>query len=257
MDINKIKQRLETFKTSTKKYEKVDKSKVFFKPKIGKQLIRIVPSIFDKSNPFREIYVHYGIGKFPMLALTNYGEKDPISEFAKELKKSGDWKVAKKIEPKMRIYVPVVTRGEEHLGTRLWEIGVAIYRDLLSMAEDEDIGDYTSLTNGRDIQVDTVGKDVTGTNYNKSSVRPRTKESPVTDDKDLLKQILEEQPDILTIYPKKTYDEMKEILEEFLSSPQTEETEESKEEEELEEVAAPQAKTSKSNLFDDLFPEQK
>ena len=38
------------------------------------------------------------------------------------------------------------------------------------IAEDEDIGDYTSITDGRDITVSTVGPDVTGRLYNKSTI---------------------------------------------------------------------------------------
>jgi len=250
MDINEIKNRLEAFKSKDTKYEKVDRTKTFWKAPVGKQTIRVVPSIFNKSNPFREIFVHYGVGKFPMLALTNYGEKDPIVEFANVLKNSGDkesWKAGKKLEPKMRVFVPVIVRGEEEMGTRLWEIGKALYMEFLSMAEDDDIGDYTSVSNGRDFQIDTVGKEVTG-NYNKSSIRPKTKETSITEDSALLKTILEDQPDILTVYPKKTYDEMKELLEQYLTSNNSEESEES---EDTEEPIV--EKKSSTDKFDVLF----
>jgi hypothetical protein len=82
--------------------------------------------------------------------------------------------------------------------------------------EDEDIGDYTSIENGRDITVDTVGPEVTGTKYNKSSVRVKPKTSPITENKEFLDKILTEQPDILTIYKKFGFDEMKKEISKFV-----------------------------------------
>ncbi len=77
MDINAIKQRLNSLQSSGQKKEKVDYSKYYWKPKQeGKYQIRFVPSKINKQNPFREMFVHYGIGKFPIFVLTNWGEKD-------------------------------------------------------------------------------------------------------------------------------------------------------------------------------------
>ena len=45
---------------------------------------------------------------------------------------------------------------------------------------DEEIGDYTDVYEGRDITVETVGPEVTGTRYNKSSVRVTYKKTPIS-----------------------------------------------------------------------------
>jgi len=256
MDINIIEQRLASLqhKPSKTKYEKIDRSKIFWKPKVGKQVIRIVPAVDNASNPFKEILVHYNF-KFPMLALTNYGEKDPVVEFCSQLRKSSDkedWKLAGKLSPKLRVFAPVIVRGEEEMGTRLWEFGKEIYTELLNIAGDEDIGDYTSITNGRDITVDTVGKDVTGTDYNKSSVRVKTKTSSITEDAVLLDKILKNQPNILTIYPKKTFEEIKTTLQNYLTPVEESESKDSTEEVEASPVEA-QVKKSKASSFEDLF----
>ena len=153
MDLSIIKQKLSASQNKGQKREKVDYTKIFWKPKPGKYQVRILPSKFDKSNPFREVYFHYGFSKGPILALTNWGEKDPIVEFAKNLRKASDkedWQLAKKIEPKLRYFVPVLVRGEEEQGARLWEFGKLIYEQLLGIAADEDYGDYTDITDGRD-----------------------------------------------------------------------------------------------------------
>ena len=147
MDLALLKQKLGNLnapqKSGGKTYEKIDYTKVFWKPQVGNHTIRIVPSKFNKQNPFREVYFHYGFAKGPILALNNWGEADPIMEFAAKLRQSKDrdnWALAKKLDPKMRVFVPVIVRGEEHLGVRLWEFGKEVYKSLLGFAADEDYG---------------------------------------------------------------------------------------------------------------------
>ena len=109
------------------------------------------------------MYVHYGISKFPIYALTNWSEKDSIVEFAKQLRNTNDkenWRLAKKLDPKMRIFAPVIVRGEEDKGVRLWEFGKEIYVQLLGIAEDEDYGDFTDINDGRDFTVEAVTGDI-------------------------------------------------------------------------------------------------
>ena len=61
MDLSLIKNKLDSFQNKGEKREKIDYTKIFWKPKAGKYQIRIVPSKFNKSTPFREIYFHYGL----------------------------------------------------------------------------------------------------------------------------------------------------------------------------------------------------
>jgi hypothetical protein len=216
MDINQIKNRLNSLQNKKGgSQNKEERAKNFWKPAVGKTLIRVVPSKFDKSNPFKEVYFHYGVANRSMIALTNFGEKDPIVEFASQLRKSSEkenWQLAKKIEPKMRVFAPVIVRGEEEKGVRLWEFGKETYLELLSMVADEDIGDFSDIYEGRDLTIETVGPEVTGTKYNKSTVRPRTKITPLSDNSAQAKMWMSEQPEILTLYKKYEYDEMKGIL---------------------------------------------
>jgi hypothetical protein len=58
---------------------------------LGKQLISVVPSKFNKANPFTEMMFYYGIGsKRVMASPANWGEKDPIMEFSKQLRNTND-----------------------------------------------------------------------------------------------------------------------------------------------------------------------
>ena len=86
MDINSIKAKLSALQTQNSRPSGEARKNVFWKPAVGKQTIRIVPSAYNKSNPFSELYFHYGIDKNPIISPTNWGEKDPIVEFAKQLR---------------------------------------------------------------------------------------------------------------------------------------------------------------------------
>jgi len=230
MDINAIKQRLNSLQATGTKKEKVDYSKYYWKPKQeGKYQIRIVPSVHNPQNPFQEVFVHYGLSKFPTYALTNWGEKDPIVEFAKQLRQTNDkenWQLAKKLDPKMRVFAPVVVRGEEDKGVRLWEFGKEIYMQLLGIAEDEDYGDFTDINEGRDFTVDANIGDIGGRQGIKCSIRVKPKTTVLSSDKSEIKSWLTEQPNVLELQKKNSYEDLKDILKRFLNPEEEEESEE-------------------------------
>jgi hypothetical protein len=274
MDIKAIKQKLNALQSTGQKKEKVDYSKYLWKPKSeGKYQIRVVPSVLNKSNPFQEVFVHYGFSKFPIYALTNWGEKDPIVEFAKSLRTTSEkenWQLAKKLDPKMRVFAPVVVRGEEEKGVRLWEFGKEIYMQLLGIAEDEDYGDFTDISEGRDFTVDVVTGDIGGRQGLKSSIRVKPKTSPLGSDKETIKMWLTEQPNVLELQRKTAFDDLKTILANFLN-PEVEETVAVEVDEDEDPIiakaqeepktnyslkAAPVAKVSKADKFDALFDDE-
>ena len=278
MDLNIIKNKLESFQNRGQNREKTDYSTIFWKPKAGKYQIRIVPSKFSKSTPYREIYYHYNFAKFPILALTNWGEADPIVEAAKKLRKSDNpehWEMAKKISPKMRVLAPVIVRGEEDKGVRLWEFGKEQYTQLMNIAMNEDYGDYTDVHEGRDFVMEAVEDMAFNKKIVKCTVTPRVKVTPLSEDATLVKKWLDEQPDILTINKKFTYEELNEIFQKW-ANPDEEETDHvveggaiiEKKDDDDEPLFPPQKKEepktayslktpSKSKKFDDLFGEEK
>jgi hypothetical protein len=271
MDINAIKQRLNSLQSTnnTGKKEKIDYSKVYWKPKEeGKYQIRIVPSKLNPKNPFQEVFVHYGFSKFPIYALTNWGEKDPIVEFAAQLRKTNDkenWSLAKKLDPKMRVFAPVIVRGEEEKGVRLWEFGKEIYMQLLGIAEDEDYGDYTDINEGRDFTVDVVKGDIGGRQGLKSSIRIKPKTTSLSSDASLIQTFLKEQPVLLEIQRKMEFDALKEVLQNWLSPEEATGEVDEDEEEEVVEVAPVKAyalktpmapKANKADQFDSLFEDE-
>lgn len=226
MNVNAIKQKLASLQTR----QGGGKSKLaesIWKAPIGKFQVRILPAKWDKENPFKEVHFHYGIGNRTMISLINYGEKDPIVEFSESLKKQTytveNFKLAKKLEPKMRVFAPVIVRGEESKGVRLWEFGKEVYMELLAIAEDEDVGDYTDTYQGRDLIVETVGPDQSGRQFNKTSVRVKTKQTPASEDAKQLQLWLDNQPHPVEIQKKPSYEELKQALYEWLNPGSTEE----------------------------------
>ena len=140
----------------------------------------------------------------------------------------------------MRIFAPVIVRGEEDKGVRLWEFGKEIYMDLLGIADDEDYGDFTDIVEGRDFTVEAVIGDIGGRQGLKSSIRVKPKTSPLSTDKEEIKLWLSEQPSILELQSKykMSFDKMKETLQNWLNPEAAEETSVVEEEEE-EETSTP------------------
>ena len=221
MNLNLIQSKLSEMNTPKGGSQKAnEKALSFWKPTIGKALVRFVPSNRNPENPFTELHFHYGIGKRTIISPTNFGEKDPIIEFSKELRKTKEpenWKMAKKLEPKMRVFAPVIVRGEEDKGVRLWEFGKEIYQALLSLAADEDVGDFTDIMEGRDMKVETVGPDTTGTAYNKSTILPAMKTTQLSKNNDEVEKWLANQPDPTSFSKRYTFEEIKQFLVEFLN----------------------------------------
>ena len=274
MDLNLAKQKLAAAQNKgNQTREKIDYTKIFFKPKPGKYQVRLLPNKYDKAWPIREVQFHYGFAKGPILALSNWGEADPIADFAKQLRKSSDkedWQLAKKIEPKYRYFAAVVVRGEEHLGARLWEFGKLTNDQLVGIAADEDYGDFTDITDGRDFTIEATEDVIAGRKGIKCNLRVKPKTTPISEDAALVEKLLNEQPDILGINRKYTYDALKDILTKWLNPEDEAATEApiaSKDEEEeddfITEINKPvtpaytlentAAKTSNADKFDNLF----
>jgi len=220
MNVNEIKAKLAALQTQKSAGSGTPRKQNYYRPSVGKDVIRVVPSEFNKSNPFSELYFHYGIHKFPIISPTNFGDKDPIVEFVKQLRETNDkenWRLARKLEPKMRVYLPVVVRGKEDEGVKLWGFGKEIYMELLSMVEDEDIGDFTDIVTGRDLTLTTLDASQTGTGYNKTTLRARTAQTPLSENNDTVKALLENQPNPETVFTKMSFDDMKKVLHDYLA----------------------------------------
>ena len=212
MNINAIKQRLNSLQNTSKKTDSL------WKTKPGKYQVRIVPYKFNKENPFIELLFHYNINNKTYLSPASFGRPDPILEFAEKLKKLGDtenWKAGKKMEPKLRTFAPVVIRGQENEGVKFWGFGKTVYQEILAIVADPDYGDITDETNGRDIVIEIVEE--AGKTYPETRIRVKPNVSLLHDNNAIAAKLLDEQTDITDIYSELSYAELKTVLENWLN----------------------------------------
>ena len=253
MDLNEIKNRLAKLNNKGGGSSSTSDFKAnFWKPPVGeKSQIRIVPYKHNKDFPFSELYFYFGIGKPRMIALSNFDESDPILEFASQLRKSGNnenKELAKKLFPKMRTFAPVIVRGEEDKGVRFYEFGKMVYQELLGVMADEDYGDITDIQNGRDITVEVIPAAETGKMFNTTTIRVKPNQTPLVEDATQAESFLENQKEVVSLFKKYTFDEMKDTLQGYLK-PSDEDGGK-----ETEVIAAPsKSKPNLDNKLDELF----
>ena len=253
MDINAVKKRLAQLQTST------TRSTNLWKPQPGKTQIRIIPYKLNTDTPFIELFFHYDLGGKSFLSPTSFGRPDPIEEFADKLKQSGnreDWRLGKKLESKLRTFTPVVVRGEESGGTKFWGFGKTVYQELLSIIADPDYGDISDPINGRDVVVEFKTAEETGASFPKTTIRVKPNQIPITEDKAILTDLLDNQKDITEVYNELTYDELAEALGDWLNPSDGDEETTKTDTTNVPASTLQSAVSSTSNVtdaFDDLF----
>ena len=221
IDLDAIRKKLNNLQSQTTRTSNL------WKPEPGKQQIRIVPYQHNKDNPFIELYFHYNLGQKNYLSPVTFGKADPVTEFAEQLKATGnkeDWQMARKLDPTLRTYVPVIVRGQESEGVKFWGFGKTVYQELLSFIADPDYGDITDLQAGRDITVEFLTKEETGKNFPQTTIRVKPNQTAATDNKDVADMIVNQQKNITDIFKEVSYDDLKQALGEWLEPGSGDET---------------------------------
>ena len=254
MDISAIKSKLNQLQSTTSNKDN------FWKPEPGKQVVRIVPYKHNKDNPFIELFFHYNLGNNKTyLSPMSFGRPDPVAEFADKLKSTGnkdEWIQGKRLEPKMRTFAPVIVRGRESEGVKFWGFGKTVYQELLGVIADPDYGDITAPTNGRDIGIERQTPAEAGNQYGKTTVRVKPNQTAITEDSTLLESVLDNQSNLVELYTEPTYDELKEVLQNYLNpsdDTQSAETTSASTTEKVAEKTATTATADVSDAFDELF----
>ena len=245
MDIDAIKSRLNQLQNTT--------TNSFWKPQPGKTQIRIVPYKFNKANPFSELFFHYSlVPNKTVLSPLSFGRPDPVQQFADKLKASGnkdEWIQGKRIEPKMRTFAPVIVRNEESEGVKFWGFGKTVYQELLGIIADPDYGDISDSMTGRDIVVERQTPAEAGNQYGKTTIRVKPNQTALSEDGDVLKNLLENQPDLTELYTEPSFDELKQHLAGFLNPNDTTEVQTEKEPE----MVTTEKSSNVEDDFDKLF----
>ena len=214
MDIDAIRKRLNQLQTTNQR------SNNLWKPQPGKQVVRIVPFKYNKSTPFIELYFHYDLGGRTYISPISFGRPDPVEEFADKLKSSGnreDWRLGKKLEAKMRTFAPVLVRGAENDGVKFWGFGKTVYQELLSIITDPDYGDIADAVSGRDVVVEFKTAEETGKSFPTTAIRVKPNQTPISEDSKLMETTLENQVNLNEVYNELSYDDLTNVLNEWLN----------------------------------------
>ncbi len=214
MDLSKLKAKLADLDASQN-----NSGKLIWKPKVGKQVIRILPNKYSPDFPFVELYFYYNFGKRTLISPSSFGKPDPIKEFSDNLKATGDkydYRIAKQLDPKFRVYVPILVRGEESEGVKFWGFGTTVFQELLKTIDDPDYGDITSPKNGRDVTIEYIaakGKD----DYPTTMIRVKPDRSEISNDRAVLSMV-SNMENVASLWTEPTYDELKTHLDNFLTN---------------------------------------
>ncbi len=214
IDMSKMKAKMASVKGEDRK----SRNDIFWRPQDGEQTIRILPT--PDGDPFKEFWFHYNLGNNPgfLSPKKNFGEDCPLDSFIRELFNDGtedSIKMAKSLMARQRFFSPVIVRGEEDKGVRIWGYGKMAYQELLSLVLNPDYGDITDVEEGTDLVL-TYGKPA-GAQFPQTTLTPRRRSSPLAETEETVQTYLETIPDVDTLFDKKTSTQVQEMLDGFLA----------------------------------------
>ena len=189
----------------------------FWKPSEGENVIRILPS--PDGDPFKHFHFHYNVGeKAGFLCLKkNFGDDCPVCDFVSKLYNDGDdesRQLARKLVAKSRFFSPVLVRGEEAEGVKVWGYSKTVYENLLQLVLNPDYGDITDAHNGTDLVL-TYGK-APGAMFPSTNITARRKTSALVPDADQMSELLDNEVDFDKLFEVKSKDDVSAILDKFL-----------------------------------------
>jgi hypothetical protein len=192
----------------------------FWKPQEGEQTIRLVcPS---DGDPFKDYFFHY-LDNVPgfLSPKRNFGEDCPLDTYVRALWNEGSEesrRMAKKLSAKQRFFAPVLVRGEEEQGVRVWGFGKRAYETLVGLVMNPEYGDITDPETGTDLVV-TYTKPA-GASFPETKITPRRRSSVLHKDSAKAAEFLESIPDFDELFAgsRKTTTEVQDILDNFLNS---------------------------------------
>ncbi len=197
---------------------------VWFKPDEGDQDIRIVPT--SDGDPLKEVYFHYNVGEHRggiVCPKRNFGEHCPICEFASSLWREGvdqnddeSKKLAKSLFVRARYFSPVLVRGREDEGIKVYGYGKRAYENLLGYILDPDYGDITDPMEGTDISL-TYTKPTAPGAYPQTNLKMRRNTSALLEDTEAIPALLDSLPDIDALFERHTPEQIDAILDEQLA----------------------------------------
>ena len=204
----------------------------------GAKHVRLLPG--TDGDPFRTIQIHYDLAKMQFRSLKDSGETDPVEQAAQDV--WNEWRKAKdagdtteqkrlvdtyikKMKARPRHFAQIVVRGEEEKGAKVWSHSDTQNAEIVRKFMHADYGDLADPKDGYDIivtpkksgKVMPNGK-VLEVEY---SLDFRAKSTPLAKTEAEREKILSTRHDIDQVLNDKfykSYDEVKDIVEAFLSA---------------------------------------
>lgn len=205
---------------------------IVWRPEEGEQEIRMLPH--PDGDPFRDFYIHYNVARGGVLCpKRNFDEPCPICDFASDLWRNAesdeDRAQAKKLFVKQRFFSAIVVRDNEEMGPKLYSYGEKAYKELLDLALNPKIGDFTCVEQGQDFTLKYEKPKTPGafpqTTLTLLPVRSALVENKSGKvDQKAVKELLEAAPDVDSavheyLGGRRTPAQVKEILDAYLSDP--------------------------------------
>ena len=207
-------------------------SRALWRPKVGEsQIIRVVP---DPSGdaPINELKFYFNTGvkekigdrqvNVSILSPSNYDESDPIEMFADIFSSENSDEYASldaeiksnilyKLRPSTKYYLPVIVRGKESDGVQYWGVSEKLLGLILDKIEVDGNLIYDP-NKGRDMKVwiEDLGS------YKQTRFE-LGKESPLSITQEGIQSIINSHPSLIDQFSKKSFNELKEIVNNVLS----------------------------------------
>jgi hypothetical protein len=222
IDMSKMKQKLNELKSKG--------GGTTWGPTEGKpEDVRILPT--PDGDPFKGLHFHYNIAKYGVLCpKRNFGDECAACEFAHKLFQEADslgkdtpegkatLQSAKDLAARQRFYSPIIVRGEEAEGVRIWGYSKSVYEDLLMLVMNADYGDITDVDGGTDLTLKSAKEN--GSRYPFTRITPHRRTSPLWDERKMegtLKDLLDSVPDINSKFERVTSEEIARLLDEKMN----------------------------------------
>jgi hypothetical protein len=244
MNIEELKNRLQQLNRRT------DKPKDIWKPRDEHDVRLIRYPHGDES--LIELYFHYEIGDQSVLCpKANFGKDCEICDFCDLLKswktpqgndkaekdRKSDWELFKKIQPKARVFVPMVERGKESEGARWWGVTPNQSLEILKVCVDGDrmaecgvgkdekdanklLSVLVSETKAYDLHVSFAkpGEKGNTKTFAQTVITGKIKAGPLMPDKKSVKELVASVKNIRDVYPEVSSEEVGKILKKFAGS---------------------------------------
>ena len=193
----------------------------FWKPEEGEQTIRLVAP--SDGDPFRDFWFHYDVAGEPgfLSPKRNFGEDCPLDDYVRALWKEGSEeskRMARKLGAKQRFFAPVVVRGKEEEGVKVWGFGKRAYETLLGLVLNPEYGDITDPSEGTDLDITYIKP--AGASFPETKITPRRRPSLLAEDETAARSLMDSVPDFNEVFSesRRSTDQVSDILNKFLNS---------------------------------------